>query len=88
MRHGRKNSKPHKSGFEKAAQALTEGLPEETVSMFTSLVREVAEEYGHNDSQMLRVLRRRLATAAKAKKVWAQEIISAMENKAAQRATV
>lgn len=87
MGYGRKNSKPRKSGFEEAAQALTEGLPEETVSNFTSLVKEVADQYGYNDSQMLRVLRRRLTAAAKAKKTWAQEIVSAMEQKAAQRAT-
>lgn len=67
------------SGFDKAAQALTQGLSPEAAEGFTSMVKEVAQEYGYNDSTMIRRLKTRLNQAARAKNSWAHEVLRKLE---------
>lgn len=79
MSNGR-NNKKRVSGFDKAAQALTKGLSDEAAEGFTSMVKDVAKEYGYNDSTMIRRLRSRLNQAARAKNSWAHEVLRKLEN--------
>ena len=80
MSNGRNNKKRSKaSGFDKAAQDLTSGLSPEAAQNFTSMVKDVATEYGYNDSTMIRRLRARLNKAARAKNSWAHEVLRKLE---------
>lgn len=80
MSNGRNNKKRSKlSGFDKAAQALTKGLSPEAAEGFTSMVKDVAQEYGYNDSIMIRRLRSRLKRTAQTKGSWAGEVLARLE---------
>lgn len=79
MSNGR-NNKKRISGFDKAAQELTKGLPPEAVQGLTSMVKDVASTYGYDDSMMLRRMKSRLKTAAKRKKnSWASDVLKRLE---------
>lgn len=81
MSNGRNIKKRSKlSGFDKAAQDLTKGLSPEAAQNFTALVKDVATEYGHNDSTMIRRLKSRLKAAARSKNSWAREVLNKLEN--------
>lgn len=78
MSNGRNNRKPD-SGFDKAAQALTQGLSPEAADGFTSMVKDVASQYSYNDSIMIRRLKSRLNRAARRKESWAHEVLAKMQ---------
>lgn len=78
MSNGRNNNK-RISGFDRAAQALTEGLSPEAADGFTSMVVEVAQQYSYDDSLMIRRLKSRLNRAAKNKGSWAHEVLKKMQ---------
>ena len=65
-------------GFEAAAITHTMGLSTEAANNLTRMVRNVAREYGHNDSAMLRTFRRRLSQAAR-RHPWAVEVTKRLE---------
>lgn len=65
-------------GFEAAAIVLTMGLSAEAANNLTRMVRNVAREYGHNDSAMLRTFRTRLRQAAR-RHPWAVEVTQRLE---------
>lgn len=66
------------SGFDRAAQVLTEGLSPEAADGFTSMVKEVAQKYSYDDSIMIRRLKSRLNRAAQRKDSWAHEVLVKM----------
>jgi hypothetical protein len=79
-----RNTKKRVSGFDKAAQALTKGLPDEAAQNLTSMVKEIASECGHNDSVMIRRLERRLRQAARSKNSWARQVLTTLEERRAR----
>lgn len=79
MSNGRNNQK-RVSGFEKAAQDLTQGLSPEAAEGLTSMVTDVASEYGYDDSLMIRRLKARLKAAARKKGSWAVDVLQRLEN--------
>lgn len=80
MSNGRNNKKRStKSGFDKAAQALTKGLSPEAAEGLTSMVKDVATEYSYNDSTMIRRLKSRLKAAARSKNSWASEVLEKLK---------
>jgi phage protein D len=82
MSNGRKTIKQKpKTGFERAALALTLGLSDEATNNLTTMVKDVASEYGYNDSVMIRRLNSRLRQAARTKagREWAQEVLTRLE---------
>jgi hypothetical protein len=85
MSNGRnhKTKKP-KTAFERAALSLTAGLSSEAADNLTDMVKEVATEYGYNDSVMIRRLQSRLRQAARSKsKPWAKEVLTRLEGASA-----
>ena len=77
MKHTTGKIKP--IGFEAAAIVHTMGLSPEAANNLTRMVRNVAREYGHNDSAMLRTFRTRLKQAAR-RHPWAVEVTKRLEN--------
>lgn len=64
-------------GFANAALIHTMGLSSEAAENLTTLVKNVADQYHENDSAMLKVLYKRLKSAARPKKTgaWAREVL-------------
>ena len=79
MSNGRYMKRKPRSGFDKAAQDLTKGLSSEAAQNYTSMVKDVAAEYGYNDSVMIRRLKGRLNRAARSRKGWANEVLLKLE---------
>lgn len=78
MSNGRKNKK-RVSGFDKAAQVLTQGLSPEAARNLKSMVQDVASQYGYDDSLMIRRLKGRLRQAARNKGSWATDVLRKLE---------
>ena len=78
MSNGRKIKK-RASGFDKAAQDLTQGLSPEAAQGLTSMVMEVASKYSYDDSLMIRSLKNRLKAAARKKGSWAVDVLKRLE---------
>jgi hypothetical protein len=66
------------SSFEQAVQRFTQGLSEEASQNLTSMVKDVATEFGYNDTVMRRRLLTRLNHASKSKNTWASEVLEQM----------
>jgi hypothetical protein len=73
-----RNAKTKPSSFEQAVQRFTKGLSEEASQNLTSMVQDVATEFGYNDTMMRRKMMARLTHAAKGKKTWASEVLEQM----------
>ena len=83
MSNGR-NYKKRTSGFDRAAQALTQGLSPEAAQNLTSMVKEIAADCGYDDSAMLRRLKSRLRQAARSKDSWARQVLTTLEERRAR----
>jgi hypothetical protein len=75
-----RNGKIKPMGFDAAATVLTCDFSPEARTNFTTLVRDVARQYDHNDSVALNRLRSRLNRAAGGRNAtrrrWAEEVLA------------
>jgi hypothetical protein len=79
MNNGRNRKGKPASGFQRAALVLTTGLSEEAADNLTEMVRDVAKQYGYNDSLMTKRLKTRLNKVARNKENgWAREVLDRM----------